>query len=328
MKIVITGGFGFLGRKLAQRILAGGALIGRDGKPQAVAELVLLDFVDPPVGVFDDERVALVRGDITDRALMDELFEGVDSIFHLAAVVSSGAEADFDLGMAVNLDGTRLILEAARATGRRPKVLFASSIAAYGGDLPEVVEDDTPLRPQTSYGAQKVIGELLLNDFSRKGHIDGRAMRLPTISVRPGKPNKAASSFASGIFREPLAGIDFVCPVRPDAAMALMSPRMVIDAFIRMHDLDATELGYSRTLLLPGIRVTMGEAARAVADMETNRPRGAITFEVDPEIQAIVDLWPRETRSARAAALGFTGDESVEDIIGVYVEDELGGAGP
>ena len=327
MKVVITGGLGFLGRKLADRILARGQLKDASGQNQAISELLLFDAVAAPAGAYQgDNRVATVQGDITDRAQLDDLFVGADSIVHLAAVVSAGAEADFELGFEVNLDGTRAVLEAARATGRTPKLLFASSAAAYGGALPAVVEDDTPLTPQTSYGAQKVIGELLLNDYSRKGFLDGRAMRLPTISVRPGKPNRAASGFASGIFREPLNGVDFTCPVTPESAMALMSPRKVIDAFMRMHDLDSAKLGYSRTLLLSGIRVTMAEAAAAVEALDIGRPLGKISFEQDPAIQAIVDLWPQAMRSARAEALGFGVDLSVEEIIQVYVDDELGGA--
>ena len=327
MRVVITGGFGFLGRKLADRILTQACLKDRNGQDQPVLELVLFDAVAAPAGAYQgDDRVQMVQGDVTERGQLDELFAGTDTIVHLAAVVSAGAEADFDLGFRVNLDGTRAVLEAARATERCPKLLFASSAAAYGGDLPEVVTDDTPLTPQTSYGGQKVIGELLLNDYSRKGYVDGRAMRLPTISIRPGKPNLAASGFASGIFREPLNGVDFICPVRPESAMALMSPRKVIDAFLRLHDLNSAELGYSRTLLLSGIRVTMAEAAQAVEALDIARPIGKITFEIEPDIQAIVDLWPRAMRSARAAALGFEVDLSVEEIIQVYLDEELRGS--
>ncbi len=312
MRIVITGGAGFLGRKLAARLAA-------EAGKRGITEIVLFDQVDAEVPGANS-----VAGDISDKAHIEALFApGVDAVFHLAAVVSAGAEADFDLGFQVNLDGTRHVLEAARGLGTCPKVMFASSVAAYGGDLPEIVEDHTPVRPQTSYGVQKVSGELMINDYTRKGYIDGRAMRLPTIVVRPGKPNKAASGFASGIIREPLNGIDFVCPVTPESCMAVMSPRRVIDAFVRLYDLDGDALGADRTLLLPGLSVSMAQAVEALERAAGNRHRGAISFEVDPEIQAIVDGWPKGSRSARAEALGFVGDRDMVEIVAAYIEDEL-----
>ena len=186
-------------------------------------------------------------------------------VWHLAAVVSFAAEADFDLGYRVNVEGTRTLLEALRATGRRPRLVAASSFAVYGGDLPPVVDDDLRLTPQTSYGAHKAIGELLVNDYSRKGYVDGRALRLPTIVVRTGKPNKAASTFASSIIREPLAGQEAVCPVGRDAAMYVLSPRRVVEAFLRAMRLPESAWGTNRTLPLPGISVTVGEMVAALA---------------------------------------------------------------
>ncbi len=323
MKLVITGGGGFIGRKLAERLLARGEATGGQG-PEEIEEIVLFDQMAPPEGAFDDARIRVVTGDILDSATLAAVIQpGVDSVFHLAAVVSAGAEADFDMGYRVNLDGTRAVLEACRALGTAPRVLFASSIAVYGGGLPDCVVDETPLRPELSYGAQKTIGELLIADYSRKGFIDGRAMRLPTVVVRPGKPNKAASGFASGIIREPLNEIDFVCPVSPESCMAMMSPRRVVDAFVHMHELDAAALNGNRRLLLPGIRVSMAEAVAALERVAGDRPRGRISFEIDPAIQAIVDGWPKETRSARAEALGFQPDASIDDVIRGYIEDEL-----
>ena len=325
MKVVITGGGGFIGRKLAEAILAKGTL-ARGGRQETVTELVLFDQVAAPDGPTADGRVRAVAGDIVDPASVGAvLADDTASVFHLAAVVSAGAEADFDLGWQVNLGGTRIVLEAARAQPTPPRVFFASSIAAYGGALPDVVTDETPIQPETSYGAQKVSGELMLNDYTRKGYIDGRAVRLPTISVRPGKPNKAASGFASGIFREPLNGIDFACPVSPESCMALLSPRRVIQAILHAHELDGARLGANRRLMLPGIRVSMGEAVTALKRVAGNRHLGEIRFEIDPAIQRIVDGWPKETRSARAAALGFQGDGSVDEIVRGYIEDELGG---
>ncbi len=317
MRIIITGGGGFLGRKLAKRLLS-------EADSRSIEAITLFDMTGPPEAEFNDARVAIVTGDIVDKTqITAQMADGVDAIFHLAAVVSAGAEADFDLGFQVNLDGTRLILEAARETGQCPKVMFASSIAAYGGDLPDVVKDHTPVRPELSYGVQKVSGELLINDYTRKGYIDGRAMRLPTIVVRPGKPNKAASGFASGIIREPLNGVDFVCPVTPESRMALMSPRRVIDAFVQLFDLPTDALGTDRTLLLPGLSVSMTEAVDALEQTAGNRHRGQVSFELDPEIQAIVDGWPKGSWSERAAALGFKGDDNMADIVSAYIEDEL-----
>jgi nucleoside-diphosphate-sugar epimerase len=318
MRIVITGGGGFLGRKLAHRLLA-------EADQRGIEEIVLLDVVMPPAGEFNDPRLKPTSGNITNPSQVENLIgSNIDGIFHLAAVVSAGAEADFDLGYKVNFEGTRNILEAARASGAKPKVMFASSIATYGGDLPDMVTDETPVTPQTSYGVQKVIGEQLINDYSRKGYLDGRAMRLPTIVVRPGKPNKAASGFASGIIREPLNNTDMVCPVTPESRMAMMSPRRVIDAFVRLFDLPSDAFGHNRTLPLPGLSVSMAEACDALEQAAGNRHRGTISFDPDPEIQAIVDGWPKASFSERAANLGFKGDDNMVDIINAYIEDELG----
>jgi len=318
MRIVITGGGGFLGRKLAHRLLA-------EADQRGIEEIVLFDVVMPPAGEFNDPRLKPMSGNITNPTQVENLIGGnIDGIFHLAAVVSAGAEADFDLGYKVNFEGTRNILEAARASGSNPKVMFASSIATYGGDLPDIVTDETPVTPQTSYGVQKVIGEQLINDYSRKGYLDGRAMRLPTIVVRPGKPNKAASGFASGIIREPLNNIDMVCPVAPSSRMALMSPRRVIDAFVHLFDLPSDAFGHNRTLPLPGLSVSMAEACDALEQAAGNRHRGSIKFDVDPEIQAIIDGWPKGSFSERAASLGFKGDDNMVDIVKAYIEDELG----
>src|SRR5580704_5276817 len=232
MRIVITGGCGFLGRRVAMRLLEQGCGLG------AVDELVLFDNAAPALPLPDDKRIRLVTGDIADRATVGALIApGTDAVFHLAAIVSGQAEADTDLGYRVNLDGTRAVLDACRALGTAPRVIFASSLAVYGGVLPPAVGDDTPLTPQTSYGTQKAIGEVLVNDFSRKGFIDGRVLRLPTVVVRPGLPNRAASTFASSIIREPLSGKDAVCPVSPDTVMALASPRRIVASLAHALDI-------------------------------------------------------------------------------------------
>ena len=243
MKVVITGGTGMLGRRLALRILAKPELVGPDGVARDVDELVLFDAFDPVELPPVDPRVSIVTGDISDRATVDALIDvKTDAVFHFAAVVSGGAEADFDLGYAVNLDGGRNVLEAARRTGRCPRIVFTSSLAVYGGE--RSVTDATALTPQTSYGTQKAIGELMVNDYTRKGFVDGRTLRLPTIVIRPGKPNAAASGFASSILREPLQGDDVGNPVTPDSRMLILSPKRAVQAFIDIHNADGESPGY------------------------------------------------------------------------------------
>src|SRR5215831_7727467 len=255
MRIVITGGCGFLGRRVAGRLL----------EREEVDELLRYDNAAPALPRPPDKRLRLVTGDVADRETVHAVIPpGTAAVFHLAAVVSGQAEADTDLGYRVNLDGTRAVLDACRALGTCPRVVFASSLAVYGGELPPMVGDATPLTPQTSYGTQKAIGELLVNDYSRKGFIDGRALRLPTVVVRPGLPNRAASTFASSIIREPLSGHEAICPVSPETVMALASPRRVVDALLRAHDLPSDAFGASRSLQLPGFSVAVGEMAAAV----------------------------------------------------------------
>ena len=230
MRVLITGGNGFIGRRLAAALLRSGTVTVDGAGRQPIERMTLFDSVGG-AGYPQDERVELVTGDITDRGAVERVAAQADLVWHLAAVVSAAAEADFDLGYRVNVDGTRTLLEALRGTGRRPRVVFASSFAVYGGDMPPAVGDEFHPVPQSSYGAQKAIGELLTADYSRKGFVDGRSLRLPTIVVRPGKPNKAASSFASSIIREPLAGQEVVCPVGQDTAIYILSPRRVTDAY-------------------------------------------------------------------------------------------------
>lgn len=324
MKVVITGGGGMIGRKLAQSLLKKGELLDRDGRPAEIESLTLFDMMAPPEAETADPRVSVVTGDITDPAIIERIVgPDTDAIYHLASVVSAGAEADFELGYKVNLDGMRLLLERCRTLGTVPKVIFASSAAAYGGDIPETVTDETVPTPETSYGTQKVIGEYLTSDYSRKGYIDGRALRLPTIVVRPGKPNAAASGFASGIIREPLSGIDFTCPVSPESKMAIMSPRTVVNCFVHAHDVPAADFGASRALLLTGFTVSMAETVEALHRVATNRTLGKIDFKVDPATQAIVDGWPKGMLSAKAGRLGFPSDDDIAAVIAAHIEDEL-----
>jgi nucleoside-diphosphate-sugar epimerase len=314
MRIVITGGCGFLGRRMALQLLERGG----------IDELVLFDNAPPALPLPEDQRLRLVTGDIADRATIRKVVtSGTSSVFHLAAVVSGEAEADTDLGYRVNLEGTRAVLEACRALGSRPRVVFASSLAVYGGELPPAVGDDTAPMPQTSYGAQKAIGELLVNDYSRKGFIDGRAVRLPTVVVRPGRPNRAASTFASSIIREPLAGREAVCPVSPDTVMALVSPRRVVAGLLRAHDLPGGAFGTSRSLQLPGFSVAVGEMAEAVRRAGGTEAYGRIRWVPDPQIQLIISGWPQALEAPRAEALGFAPDTGIDEVVRAFIEDDL-----
>ena len=248
---------------------------------------------------------------------------GTDAVFHLAAIVSGQAEADTDLGYRVNLDGTRAVLDACRALGTCPRVVFASSLAVYGGALPPAVGDDTALTPQTSYGTQKAIGELLVNDYSRKGFVDGRAVRLPTVVVRPGRPNRAASTFASSMIREPLAGREAVCPVSPDTVMALASPRRIVAGLLHAHDLPGDAFGASRSLQLPGFSVAVGEMAAAVRRAGGEAAYARIRWQPDPQIQQIISGWPQALHAPRAEALGFAADSGIDEVVQAFIEDDL-----
>jgi D-erythronate 2-dehydrogenase len=324
MHVVITGGTGFIGKKLASTLLARGALETASG-PEAIDKLTLFD-ITRAEGMPEDARITSIAGDITDLAAVHQAIrDDVGGVFHLAAIVSANAEEDFDVGMRVNLEGTRNVLEACRALPKRARLVFASSVAVYGGDMPEVLDDGTILTPQTSYGAQKAIGELLLNDYSRKGFVDGRALRLPTIVVRPGRPNRAASTFASSIIREPLAGQEAICPVGRDAAMYILSPRRVVEALIRAFELAPEAFGVTRMLTLPGITVSVGEMVDALREVAGERVAARVKWQPDQRIQKIVAGWPAAFDARRARAMGFAADPDFASIIRAHVEDELGG---
>jgi D-erythronate 2-dehydrogenase len=317
MKVVVTGGAGFLGQRLIQEVLKSSELTDSRGERRRVTEVVAVDQLAAPA----QERVMAMVGDVGDPAFIRAAVRGADSIFHLAAVVSGAAEADFDLGMRVNLDGTRQLLEALRADGRQPKLVFSSSVAVFGGVLPAVVDDSTTPMPQSSYGVQKLIGELLVGDYSRKGYVDGRAVRLPTIVVRPGKPNAAASSFASGIIREPLAGVEAVCPVDPETSMWVLSPAAAIANLLHAHELPAERWAGPRSLSLPGITVSVRAMLDALEAVGGGPARRRVRMQPDPRIEAIVRTWPARFDTARADAMGFVRDDDFASVVRRYAKE-------
>ena len=324
MKVLITGGAGFLGRRLAAKLLQLGTLKNAELREEKIQQITLFDMV-PALG-FNDPRIRVVTGDVSDaEALEGVIDEDTSSIFHLAAVVSSQAEDDFDLGLSINLDASRRLFEACRKLGHTPKVIFASSLAVYGGALPEVVQDDTALQPKTSFGVQKAITELLLSDYSRKGYIDGRALRLPTIAVRPGKPNKAATSFTSSIIREPLNNVQTVCPVTMDMKLWLMSPRQAIDCMIHGHNLGAEAFGQRHVLNLPGVTVTVRDMVDVLGRIAGEPATRLIRWEANPAIQRIIHTWPTRWDMSRAHMLGFKGDSDFESIVRAFIKDDLMG---
>jgi nucleoside-diphosphate-sugar epimerase len=323
MEVLITGGAGFLGSKLARQLLARGTLAGPSGQAEKISRITLLDQV--AAQGFDDPRIAIMTGDAADAAVIAKaLTPSVQSVFHLAAVVSGEAESDFDLGMRINLDATRILLEQARKNGNRPRLVFTSSVAVFGGDLPPKVLDTTPATPQGSYGAQKAMCELMVTDYSRKGFVDGRSLRLPTVTVRPGKANKAASSFASGIIREPLNGVVSVCPVPPDTKVWALSPRSTVHNLIHAHELDSAAFGSAGAVNLPGLTTTVGEMVAAMGRVAGAETMKRVEWKEDPAIMKLVRTWPGDFVTTRAEKMGFVHDASFDDVVKAYMEEELG----
>ena len=313
MKILITGGAGFLGRLLAR------ALLERAAYPQ-VAEVVLADIA--PVSDADllaDPRVKTATGDL--RHLLDTgMMQGVQGIFHLAAAVSGECEADLDTGLRANLDATRALLDACRGLAV-PRLVFSSSLAVYGGDMPAVITDHMLPMPQNSYGTQKFICEQLIADYTRRGCIDGRSVRLPTVTVRPGRPNKAASGFMSGIIREPLAGLDTVCPVDAGTGVWITSPRCAVQGLLAAYRATSDEWGSRIACNLPGLSVRVADMLAALERRAGVSAAARVRIAPDAVIARIVGGWPWRFDTARAYALGLAGPAAMDDIIAEYVAD-------
>jgi nucleoside-diphosphate-sugar epimerase len=326
VQVLIVGAAGMIGRKLSARLVTDGNVGGLPVERLTLADVALAE--RPPNG---DGQVEVVATDLAAPGGAERLLESrPDLIFHLAAVVSGEAEADFDKGYRVNLDGTRALLDAIRtghsADGYHPRLVVTSSIAVYGAPLPEPIPEDFHHTPLTSYGTQKAIGELLLADYTRRGFVDGIGIRLPTICIRPGSPNKAASGFFSSILREPLVGQEAVLPVPETIRHWHASPRSAVAFLIRAATLNGEDVGPRRTLSMPGLSATVGEQIDALRRVAGERAVRLIRREPDESILRIVQTWAASVDATRALRLGFAAENSFDEIIRVHIEDELGGS--
>jgi D-erythronate 2-dehydrogenase len=317
MRVLILGGGGFIGYRLAQELIQNGGL--------AQGELTHLTVVDVafPENATQEARLEYVKADFSDETFLTEMLQQQpEVIFHLAAIVSGEAEKNFELGMKVNFHASLHLLEQCRKQSIRPRIVFASSCGVFGGDVSKVVQDDTAPKPRSSYGTQKAMVELLLNDYSRRGFVDARSLRLPTIAVRPGKPNAATSSFISSIIREPLNGKRASFPVLPETAFWILSPRRVVQNFIHAANLEENVLGDDRIINLPGLTVSVQEMIDSLGHLTNPEVTGLIAYEPDAFLQSIVLTWPPHVDPVRARQLGFASDKSVEEIIRSYIEEE------
>ncbi len=321
MRILITGAAGMIGRKLAARLQKDGQLNG-----QQITALDLHDIAPADAFSMEDAHVAIHVGDLSDTGVAEGLIASKpDVVFHLAGIVSGEAETNFDLGYRVNLDGTRALFDAIRLAEYAPRVVFTSSIAVFGAPFPDVIPDEFHPTPLTSYGTQKLIGEALLADYSRRGFFDGIGIRLPTICVRPGKPNKAASSFFSGIIREPLNGEEAILPVPRSVVHTHASPRSAMNFLLHAATISGDAVGPRRNLTMPGVGVTVGEQIDALKRLAGNDIEKLIREEPDDAIWSIVRNWPTRFEAKRGRELGFIAEQTFDDIICAYIEDDLGG---
>jgi nucleoside-diphosphate-sugar epimerase len=313
MKVLVTGAAGFLGRRLGKALLGG---------PKGLRELSSLVAVDTVGCALDDRRVDCRIGTITDDDFVGSIVDSdVELVYHLAAVLSGQAEAEFDLGMRVNVDGTRSLLEACRRVKNPPRFIFTSTVAVFGGRLPDVVPEDAPVRPESSYGAEKAIAELLVSEYSRKGLIDGIVCRLPTVAVRHGTPSSAVSSFVSGIIREPLAGIDSVCPVPLETRLWICSPDVLTSNLVHAARLQTSALEDRRTLNLPGLSVTPAEMLTSLERLGGAAARARVRCEPDAHVMRIVCSWPGAFDVSRALGLGFGADRDVDSIVRQFMAE-------
>jgi D-erythronate 2-dehydrogenase len=326
MNILITGGSGFVGARLARTLLAKGQLSLAGAPARKIESIVLADIAPPPADLASDPRVKFIGGDLNEQIASKQLpAAGTDAVFHLAAAVSGECEADFDLGMRSNFAATHALLEACRALGTKPTVVFSSSVAVFGKmpgfPMPDPIEDFTLPTPQSSYGAQKAIGELMMADYGRKGFIRARSVRLMTVSVRPGRPNGAASSFFSGMIREPLAGVRAQVPVGPEVDHPILSPTKTIEGLIRCAEATDAEWGPLTGLNLPSLRCSVGEMAAALERIAGPEATALLDWKPDPNILKLVNTWPGNVTWARAKALGLTANASFDEVIREYVRE-------
>jgi nucleoside-diphosphate-sugar epimerase len=316
MRVLILGGGGFLGKRLAQELLVNGGL------QDELTSLALIDHAFPD-NMSLDERLECITADFSDEATIRKSLQlSPDVIFHLAAIVSGEAEKNFDLGMKVNFHASLQLLELCRQLKIHPRIVFASSCAVFGGDVSKTIDDVTNAKPRSSYGTQKAMVELLMNDYSRRGFVDARSLRLPTIAVRPGKPNAATSSFVSSIIREPLHGKKATYPVPPETEVWILSPRRVIQNFIHAANIDEKLLGPDRVINLPGLTVSVLDMLKSLEKLTSTKVAQLATHEPDAFLQSIVLTWPPHFDTARANQLGFVRDASAEEIITIFMEEE------